>query len=83
MLLKSNVNVIGKNVQNYVDANGMSKKLYVVNIYQDNGKIIDSLRVSEEQFALLEPGKEFVLEMTSGNGRNGLFLKTTAVYPAK
>lgn len=83
MLLKASVTVIGKDRQNYVDMNGASKTLYIVNIAQDNGKLIETLHVSEEQFAVMEPGKEFVLEMISKNGRNGLYLRTMAVYPTK
>ena len=83
MLLKASVTVIGKDRQNYTDTYGTSKYLYVVNISQDNGKIVDTLHVSEEQFGMMEPGKECILEMVSKNGRNGLYLRTTTVYPVK
>ncbi len=83
MLLKASVTVIGKDRQNYVDMNGVSKTLYIVNVAQDNGKVIETLHVSEEQFAMMEPGKEYILEMVSKNGRNGLYLRTSAVCPAK
>ena len=83
MVFKATINVIGKDRQSYLDVNGMSKNLFVVNISQENGRIIERLHVSEEHFNILEPGKEFVLEMVSKSGRNGLYLRTTAVYPTK
>lgn len=83
MIYQANVTVVGKDSQSYVDSAGAAKVSYIVNVIQNQGRIIDSIRVPAEYFETIEVGKAYTIELVSGNGRNGLYLRVTSVYPAK
>lgn len=83
MKLTAKVVLIGKDTKNYVDANGNSKSMYLANIAQENGKIIDTIKVPEELFPMLEGGNEYDVELLSTTGKNGTYLRVTGITPLK
>lgn len=81
MLLQAHVTLIGKDSSDYKDNTGSLKKSCLANISQKNGKIIDTVRVPEELFDILESGEAYVFDMVSSNGRNGLYLRLVDIQP--
>lgn len=83
MYLSANLTVIGKVVSAYTDASGNPKNAYSLNIIQEQGRVIGSVRVSADQFQSVEENQNYVFKFSSGTGRNGLYLKLLEIQNAK
>lgn len=59
MKLNANIAIIGKVAKPWTDSNGTDHLSYNINIMQENGQIVDTLRVSKEQFEKVEAGKTY------------------------
>lgn len=82
MVMKARFTVIGKFTVPFIASDGTAKESPKVNIAQDNGKVIETLRVTLEQFNVLETGLEYTANIISGNGKNGLYLKVLDIAEA-
>lgn len=65
------VQVLGKVQKPWKDSEGNERISYSANIMQDNGTIIDTIRLSKEQFECVEANKPYTLEADFGTGKNG------------
>ncbi len=77
------VQVLGKVQKPWKDSEGNEKISYSANIMQDNGTIIDTLRLTKEQFESMEPNKPYILYAEYGTGKNGGYLRIAGIQPAK
>lgn len=77
------VQILGKVQKPWKDSDGNERISYSVNIMQDNGTIIDIIRLSKEQFECVEANKPYTLEADFGTGKNGAYLRITDIHPAK
>ena len=77
------VQVLGKVQKPWKDANGNERLSYSANIMQDNGTIIDTIRLSKEQFECVEANKPYTLEADFGTGKNGGYMRIAGIQPAK
>ena len=77
------VQVLGKVQKPWKDSDGNERISYSVNIMQDNGTIIDIIRLSKEQFECVEANNSYTLEADFGTGKNGAYLRITDIHPAK
>ena len=59
MKMTAKVLLIGKNSTVFTDAAGNVRTSYIANIAQENGKIIDTIKVPEELYPMLEGGNEY------------------------
>ena len=75
--------VLGKVQKPWKDSEGNERISYSVNIMQDNGTIIDTLRLTKEQYEAIEPNKPYTLEAEYGTGKNGGYLRIFGIQPAK
>ena len=75
MKLYGTVNILGKVEKPWTDTTGAEHISYSMNIMQENGQIIDTLRVSKEQFNTVEAGKPYVFHAEYGVGKNGSYLR--------
>ena len=83
MKLMAKVLLIGKNAVTFTDASGNVRTSFTANIAQENGKIIDTIKVPEELFPMLEGGNEYDVELLSTTGKTGTYLRVTGITPLK
>jgi hypothetical protein len=79
MRVKSIVSILGKVIKPWKDSDGVEHLSYSVNIMQENGTIVDVLRLNAEQFASVEAGKIYTITADYGNGKNGAYLRITDI----
>ena len=73
------VTVVGKNISLYKNQLGEEKKSCSVNCLQDDGQIVATLKVTEEIFAMLERGKEYILDGEYSETKYGNNIKITGI----
>lgn len=83
MRIYANVQILGKIQKPWTDANGTARTSYSANIMQENGEIVDTLRISQEQYNGIEPNKAYTLTADYGTGRNGAYLRILGFTPVK
>lgn len=83
MKLNANIAIIGKVAKPWTDSNGTDHLSYSINIMQENGQIVDTLRVSKEQFEKVEAGKTYSLFAEYGTGKNGPYLRILDISSEK
>ena len=80
MKLNANIAIIGKVAKPWTDSNGTDHLSYNINIMQENGQIVDTLRVSKEQ---VEAGKTYSFFAEYGTGKNGPYLRILDISSEK
>ena len=75
MILYGNVQLLGKVIKHWRDSEGIEHTSHFANVMQNNGEIIEKLRLSQEQFNKVEAGKVYTLWTEYGTGKNGGYLK--------
>lgn len=83
MKVTANVLVLAKLKKPWKDDKGTERMSYSANISQNNGEIIDTIRLSQEQYNAIEPNKPHIITADYGIGKNGAYLRITEVLPAK
>ncbi len=83
MKMTAKVLLIGKNSVTFTDAAGNVRTSFTANIAQEQGKIIDTIKVPEELFPMLEGGNEYSVELLSTTGKTGTYLRVTGITPLK
>ena len=83
MRLIGNVQILAKLKNPWVDSNGIEKISYSANILQNNGEVIDTIKLSLEQFNSIEPNKPYQITADFGTGRNGGYLRIIDITPVK
>lgn len=83
MRIFANVHILAKLEQPWEDANGNQRTAYKANIMQNQGEIIDILRLTPAQFEKIENGKDYTVSADLGNGKNGPFLRIIDIFATK
>ena len=83
MRVKATINVIGKVSKPWKDLEGKEHLSYSANIMQCNGEVIDTIRLTREQFDTVESGKNYTLTADYGTGKNGAYLKIVDITESK
>jgi hypothetical protein len=83
MRISANVTILGKIQKPWIDNTGVERTSYSANIMQNNGEIVDTLRLSQEQYNSIEVKKEYILQADYGTGKNGGYLRLIDITPLK
>lgn len=83
MKVNAVVTLLGKLKTSWMDNNKVERFIYKGNIMQDNGEIVDTIRLTEEQFNTLATGKVYTISANYGTGLNGGYLKITSITENK
>jgi len=75
MKLNGIISILGKVEKPWTDTSGAEHISYSLNIMQENGQIIDTLRVSKDQYNTVEAGKSYLFHAEYGVGKNGGYLR--------
>ena len=69
------VQVLGKVQKPWKDSEGNERISYSANIMQEKGTIIDTIRLSKEQFECVDAIQPYTLEADFGSGKNGGYMR--------
>lgn len=83
MRVNSIVHVLAKIQKPYIDSNGIERISYSANVMQNGGEIIDTIRLTLEQYQSIEPNKQFTITADYGTGKNGNFLRLVDITSTK
>lgn len=83
MRINAKVYVLAKLAKPWIDSNGHQQTSYSVNISQNDGEIIDTLRIPEACFALVQPNSYCEIVADYGIGKNGGYLRVLNISEAK
>ena len=84
MKLTANVMILAKFEKPWNDSHGKEHISWVANIAQKNGMIIDTLRLSKEQYESIEAGKNYMINAEYGKNNTGAgYLRVLSILPAK
>lgn len=74
MRVKAVIHLLAKVSKTWKDKEGVSHPAYSANIMQNNGEIIDTIRLNADQYNAVEAGKVYTISADYANGRNGAYL---------
>ena len=83
MKVTAMVHILAKLAKPWKDSEGKEHTSYSANIMQDGGTIIDTLRLTQEQFEGIEANKPYTIEADFGTGKNGAYLRILKIYTTK
>lgn len=83
MNVEFSVYVLGKLIKHWTGSDGKEYFSYTVNIAQNDGEIIDTLRLSKEQYEMIEVKRPYLVNATYGVGKNGGYLRLISIQPEK
>lgn len=83
MRIYAEIYVLAKLKKPWTDEKGVEHLAYSTNIMQENGEIIDTLRLSQSQHDSIEPNKNYTVTVGYGKGQNGGYLKLLTIVPKK
>lgn len=75
------VQILGKVQKPWTDSTGNIRTSYSANIVQNNGEIIDTLRLTQDQYNTLEVNQTYSVNADFGIGKNGGYLRILDIYP--
>lgn len=82
MIFKGSFLVLAKLSTPWTDNNGNAHTSYSVNVAQDNGRVIDRLRISKEHWDTIGANCEYEITADVSSGKNGLYLRVTDIAPS-
>jgi len=84
MRVTAKVHVLAKIQKPWIDSNGTERLSFSINIMQEQGQVIDTLRLNQEQFNLVEANKQFaIIADYNSKGKNGAFLNVIDIISEK
>ncbi len=84
MRVKANITLVGKVIKQWTNKeNGIERPLYYGNIVQENGEIVDTIRLTPEQYNTLLAGKQYTITADYGTGSNGGYLRIVDITETK
>ncbi len=83
MKLTAIVHVLAKIQKPWTAEDGTQKMACSANIMQDNGEIISTIRLSQEQYNSIEANKSYSVTALFNVGKNGGYLRLLDFGPAK
>lgn len=75
MELTAKVQLLGKVAQPWTDKDGIQHMSYKGHIGQNQMSIVETIRLSKEQFEQVEAGKSYTITADYGIGKNGSYLR--------
>lgn len=81
MRLTAIVLLLGKVQKPWTDSTGSTRTSYFANVVQNNGEIIDTLRLTQDQYNTLEVNQTYSVDADFGIGKNGGYLRILDIYP--
>lgn len=75
--------ILGKVQKPWTDSNGVERSSYSANIMQENGQVIDTLRLNQEQYNMVEANKPYTIIADYSTGKNGTFLRVVDIVADK
>ena len=75
MRVKAVATILGKVEKAWTDKDGVTHPSYSVNIMQENGQIVETLRLNAEQYRSVEANKVYTIFADYGTSKNGAYLK--------
>lgn len=75
--------ILGKVQKPWTDSNGVERSSYSANIMQENGQVIDTLRLNQEQYNMVEANKPYTVIADYSTGKNGTFLRVVDIVADK
>jgi len=83
MRIIAKIHALAKVQKPWTDSNGVERFSYSINIMQDQGQIIDTLRLNQEQYTMIEANKPYTIFADYGTGKNGPFLRVVDIVADK
>lgn len=83
MRVKVYVTLLGKVAKPWKDREGIERVSYSANVMQENGEIIDTIRLTQEQYNTLIAGKAYTVTADYGTGNNGGYLRIVDIAETK
>lgn len=83
MRVTAKVHVLAKVQKPWTDSNGVERLSYSINIMQEQGQVIDTLKLNQEQYNLVEANKSYTVIADYGSGKNGSFLRVVDIVADK
>lgn len=83
MEVTAKVQLLGKVAQPWTDKDKNAHMSYKGHIAQNNFSIVETLRLSKEQFDSIEAGKAYTITADYGTGKNGGFLRINSFIEIK
>lgn len=83
MRVKANITLLGKVTKPWKDREGIDRVSYSANVMQENGEIIDTIRLTQEQYNPLLAGKAYTITADYGVGSNGGYLRIVDITETK
>lgn len=83
MRMTAKVHVLAKVQKPWTDSNGVERLSYIINIMQQNGEVIDTIRLNQEQYNLIEANKPYTIYADYGISKHGTFLRVVDIVADK
>lgn len=83
MRVTAKVHVLAKVQKPWTDSNGVERLSNSINIMQEQGQVIDTLKLNQEQYNLVEANKSYTVIADYGSGKNGPFLRVIDIVADK
>lgn len=83
MRVKAYVTLLGKVAKPWKDRDGIERVSYSGNVMQENGEIIDTVRLTQEQYNALFAGKAYTITADYGTSNNGGYLRIVDIAETK
>lgn len=83
MRIIAKTHVLAKVQKPWTDSNGVERLSYSINIMQEQGQVIDTLRLNQDQYNMVEANKPYTIIADYGMGKNGSFLRVVDIVADK
>lgn len=83
MRVTAKVHVLAKVQKPWRDSNGVERLSYSINIMQENGQVIDTLRLNQEQYGMVEANKPYSVIGELNSSKNGSYLRVVDIVADK
>lgn len=83
MRVTAKIQVLAKIQKPWTDSNGVERLSNSINIMQDQGQVIDTLKLNQEQYNMVEANKPYTVVADYGSGKNGSYLRVVDIVADK
>lgn len=83
MRVHASVTLIGKVAKPWKDSEGVERVSYSCHIMQNEGEIVETIRITQAQYNVLIAGKPYLITADYGVGKNGGYLRIVNIEETK
>lgn len=83
MRVTAGAHILAKVKKTWIDSNGVEHVSFSINIMQQNGEVIDTVRLTQEQYNLVEANKAYTIIADYGSGKNDSYLRVVDIIADK